>query len=126
MRGANGIPTFVNKILTNPTQVFGADDALAIVRGKSANAAAGSSHHYSNTHDTLPGKLIEHTTLQTLAAVFGQRIFEPSAPGTPARLAKTHITARIGANNTMVEIAMLDGVKISRTAILDFYGSLLI
>ena len=74
---ADGIPLQIKEIRANPDKIFGPDEALSLVRGKSASFKPGEKFEYSNTNYTLLGKLIEKVTKQPLQNAYKKMIFEP-------------------------------------------------
>jgi D-alanyl-D-alanine carboxypeptidase len=74
---ADGVPIFVDRLLTSPEKEFSTNDALDITRGQPAAGESGA-YYYSNTNYALLGKIIEGQTGQPLATAFEQRIFTPA------------------------------------------------
>ncbi|MFU9135496.1 serine hydrolase domain-containing protein [Erwinia tasmaniensis] len=59
----------------DPTKIWQPDENLAYIRGIAPLCRPGEAFHYSNTHFTLLGLLIERITLQGLREVLATRIF---------------------------------------------------
>ncbi|MGL6208214.1 MAG: serine hydrolase [Paracoccaceae bacterium] len=78
VRDAEGIPLFINALLTNPDQIFGPEQALDLARGLPALSAPGVSYSYSNTNYTLLGQIIEAQTGQSFFETLKARIFDPA------------------------------------------------
>lgn len=66
----------------DPAKIWQPDENLDYIRGRAPLCRAGEAFHYSNTHFTLLGLLIERITLKGLREVLATRIFK--------RLALTH------------------------------------
>jgi len=64
-------------IAQNPDEVFGAEEIVALLQDLPASAPVNQEYEYSNTNYFYLSKLIEAVTNQSLAEVFGTRIFEP-------------------------------------------------
>ena len=73
-----GIPAFIQSVLDNPSELFDATDALALVRGLPSLAAPGTSYSYSNTNYMLLGQIIEQVTGKTFTDNLQERIFTPA------------------------------------------------
>lgn len=76
--GSAGLPAVAEMLLADPTRVFGAAEALDLVRGLPAEGVAGEGFHYSNTNYTLLGLVVEAVTGRSMAEEMAERIFAPA------------------------------------------------